>query len=269
VSAGPARPAPRWDGALYAANTAHHRRHDEDFLRGVTFRRGARVLDIGCGVGDLTARLAQLAVDGEVVGIDADADMVATARQRSAAAGVRFAVCRAQELDRLLPADSVHVAVSVAMLHWVPAAEHPTVLAQVRRVLRPGGLFRAEFGGSGQIAAVHALLDEESAGVGGGPARWFFPTVERYSQLLEDAGFSVPPAGWVRLVRQRRRIPDEEAFLGWLRSQVLVAYDPVVPAAQLRRFRAAAEERALSQLRRHDGSYDQDFVRLDLLAVPH
>jgi trans-aconitate methyltransferase len=264
----PPSSTPRWDADLYAANTAHHRRHDDDFLRGVTLRSAARVLDLGCGVGDLTARLAQL-TGGEVLGVDADADMVATARQRATSARIRFAVGRAQDLDRLLPARSVDVVVSVAVLHWVPAADHPRVLAQVRRVLRRQGVFRAEFGGSGQIAAVHELLDEESARVGGRPAGWYFPSEEDYRPLLADAGFAVPAHGWVRLLRQRRPMPDDRAFLGWLRSQVLVAYDPVVPAEAVRRFRRSAEERALAELRRADGSYDQDYVRLDLLAVPH
>ncbi|HYT10093.1 MAG TPA: class I SAM-dependent methyltransferase, partial [Mycobacteriales bacterium] len=144
-----APPTPRWDAAPYAANTAHHRRHDQDFLSGVAIRSGARVLDLGCGVGDLTARLAQLAGDGEVLGVDADPDMVAIARQRAQSSRLRFAVARAQELDRVLPARSIDVVVSVAVLHWIPAADHPRVLAQVRRVLRRRGLFRAEFGGSG------------------------------------------------------------------------------------------------------------------------
>ena len=233
---------PRWDARLYADNTGHHRRHDDDFLRGVAFRRGARVLDIGCGVGDLTARLAQLVRDGDVLGVDADPDMVATARARAGSPVLRFAVGRAQELHRVVPAASVDIAVSVACLHWVPAADHPGVLAQVRRVLRGRGVLRAEFGGSGQIAAVRALL--------------------------ADAGFDVGPAaaGWVRLLRQRRRIPDESAFVGWLRSQVLAAYDPVLPAERVRDFRRVAEDRALAELRRADGSYDQDYVRLDLLA---
>lgn len=262
-------PAPAgdgWDADLYAANTAHHRAHDEDFLRGVPFRRGARVLDIGCGVGDLTARLAQLAPDGDVLGVDADPDMVATARARAGSPVLRFAVARAQQLHTVVPERSVDVAVSVACLHWVPAAEHPAVLAGVRRVLRGRGVLRAEFGGSGQIAAVRALLDEESARHGGGPAGWYFPTAEEYADRLAAAGLDAGGAGWVRLLRQRRSMPDRTAFAGWLRSQVLVAYAPVVPAARAAEFRRAAEERALAELRRADGSYDQDFVRLDLFA---
>jgi len=257
-----------WDATLYAANTAHHRRHDDDFLGGLRLAAGSRVLDVGCGVGDFTARLATLGAGVEVLGVDADPGMVATAARQAASSSVRFAVCRAQELDRVVPADSTDAVFSVAALHWVPEADHPGMLAQVRRVLRAGGLFRAQFGGRGQIAAVKAILDEESGRLGGGPAGWFFPSPAGYRPLLAAAGFAVPADGWVRLLSQVRRFGAAAAMLGWLRSQTFPAYEPVLPATAVAEFRRRAEERAVAELRRADGSYDLDFVRLDLLVRP-
>jgi hypothetical protein len=142
------------------------------------------------------------------------------------------------------------------------------MLAQVRRVLRPGGLFRAEFGGQGQIAAVKAILDEESVRLGGRPAGWFFPGPADYQPLLAAAGFEVPADGWVRLLRQVREFPTAGGMLGWLRSQTFPAYEPVLPDGASAAFRARSEERAVSELRRADGTFDLDFVRLDLLVRP-
>ena len=183
------------------------------------------MLDVGCGVGDFTARLATLGPGVEVLGVDADPGMIAAAARR-ATPSVRFAVCRAQELDRVVPADSTDAVFSVAALHWVPATDHPGMLGQIRRVLRAGGLFRAQFGGQGQIAAVKAILDEESARLGGGPAGWFFPAPADYRALLAAAGFAVPDDGWVRLLRQVRRFRTAGQMLGWLRSQTFPAYEP-------------------------------------------
>ena len=42
----------------------------------------------------------------------------------------------------------------------------------------------------------------------------------------------------------------------------------MLPDGAVPRFRAAAQARAIAELRRADGTYDQDFVRPDLLAVP-
>jgi trans-aconitate methyltransferase len=157
---------------------------------------------------------------------------------------------------------------SVAALHWVPAAEHPGMLAQLRRVLRPDGLFRAQFGGRGQIAAVKPILDQESARLGGGPAGWFFPSPADYLPLLAAAGFAVPDDGWVGLVGQVRRFPDADGMLGWLRSQTFPAYEPALPVGAVAEFRRRCEDRAVAELRRADGSYDLDFVRLDVLVRP-
>ncbi len=265
TTAGGGHPHPRWDASLYADNTAHHRRFDDSVLDGIDVPADARVLDLGCGVGDFTRRLADVVPDGAVLGVDAAPDMVRVAASRCDRRNVDFRTVPAQRLDSMAAESSYDAVVSVATLHWIPAADQPGVLAQIRRILRPGGLFRAEFGGAGQISAVRALLDEEARAAGGGTAPWFFPDAHTYRRLLESAGLSTRD-GWVRLVHQRRSVPDADALLGWLRSQVLVGYDPVVPEDARDAFRRRAESRAVAELRRVDGSFDQDYVRLDLRA---
>jgi hypothetical protein len=70
----------------------------------------------------------------------------------------------------------------------------------------------------------------------------------------------------VRLLPQVRRFDTAAEMLGWLRSQTFPAYEPALPAAAVAEFRRRAEDRAVAELRRADGSYDLDFVRLDLLV---
>lgn len=255
-----------WDGALYAGHTAHHRAFDDAVLAGTQLGPGRDVVDIGCGVGDLTARVADLVhPGGSVLGVDAAPGMIVEA-SRLSRPGLEFAVCAAQDLDTVVAPASADVVLSVACLHWVPGADHPGVLASVRRALRPGGTFRADFGGAGQIAAAREILDEESARLGGPIGPWYFPDAAEYARLLTGAGLALD-RGHVRLVRQRRDVPDAPALGGWLRSQVLVAYTPHLADDDLRaEFTAAAERRCVAELRRADGTYDQDYVRLDVLA---
>src|SRR3954453_17411858 len=72
-----------WDGKLYAANTGHHRRYDDDFLATLTLQPTDRGLDVGCGSGDFTAKVAAVVPRGHVVGLEPQPSMVAEARRRS------------------------------------------------------------------------------------------------------------------------------------------------------------------------------------------
>jgi len=252
-----------WDGALYARNSLHHRRHDPEFLRTLPLRPTDHLLDLGCGTGEFSAHLATLVPAGQVVGLDASPSQIAAAASL-AAPNLAFLVGRIEALEAAVGGRRFDVVVSRAALHWIAEADHPALLRSVGRLLRPGGILRAEFGGAGQIAAVRRILDEESAALGGPRSPWFFPEAEQYRALVEAAGLQLGD-GFARLLRQRRALATAGDLVGYLRSQVFVAYERRMTAPQREQFRRAVESRT-GQLRRDDGSHDLDFVRLDLLA---
>src|SRR3954471_9485540 len=72
---------PPWDGASYAANTAPHRRYDEEILATLPLCPADRVLDLGCGSGDFTVQVAARVPEGHVVGLDAQRSMLDEARR--------------------------------------------------------------------------------------------------------------------------------------------------------------------------------------------
>lgn len=254
---------PSWDGTAYAANTGHHRAQDAAFLADLPLRPTDRLLDLGCGSGDFTRILADLVPAGVVVGVDPQPSMLAEARRR-AGANQRFALGTGQALAAaLVGEDPFDVAVSRAVLHWVPAADVPTVYEQVFTQLRPGGWFRFECGGAGNIAASLAVMDDESARVGGPRCPWNFAGAGWALDRLEAAGFDVR-AGFVRQVAQRRTF-DRDGVLGWMRSQVFNAYTDAMTPADAERFTAAVVGR-VDELARWDGTFDQTWVRLDALV---
>jgi len=251
-----------WNGELYGRNSAHHRRYDDVFLATLPLRPTDEVLDVGCGTGDFTVKMAARVPEGRVVGLDASPSQLAAAAH--ARSNVGLVVGRAEDLDGSLGDRRFDAIVSRATLHWLPEAQHPELLRGLRRHLKPGGVLRVELGGAGQIAAVRAVIDDVSAALGGPRSPWFFPEPATYRALLETAGFELHQ-GFVRLIEQRRSMPARDDLLGFLRSQVFLAYETRLTPAQRAQLRTNVEVRA-DELRRPDGSYDLDFVRLDVLA---
>ena len=98
-------------------------------------KEGARVLDVGCGTGRLAHWIAErLGIMGAVTGIDPLEERIHVARSRGGNA--RFEVGQAEDLRAFEDASFDAVCMS-SVLHWV--ADKAKALAEVRRVLRPGG----------------------------------------------------------------------------------------------------------------------------------
>ena len=150
-----------WRGSSYRDHAGHHRRHDPGFLSEIRLGPGDRLIDIGCGDGAVAASLAARFPEATVVGIDSAPGMVKAA-SRHTLPNLRFEVCRAQDIAQV---EHFTVAISIAALHWIPAADHPAVLARVLRALSPGGSFLAEFGGIGNVTRTLELV----ASIAGSP----------------------------------------------------------------------------------------------------
>src|SRR6185437_14068429 len=108
---------------------------------------GERILDLGCGDGALTTRIA--ATGAEVTGVDSSPGMIVAAQAR----GIEARLLNAEALGFNHEFDAVF---SNAALHWV--RDQDAVLASVRRALKTNGRFVAEMGGHGNIAAIQVAL---------------------------------------------------------------------------------------------------------------
>lgn len=103
---------------------------------------GMRVLDLGCGPGTISVGLADAVSPGEVHGIDLEESQVAMARVAAEAGGhgnATFGVGDAADLP--FDNDAFDVVHCHAVLMHIP--DTAPALAEVRRVLKPGGLFAA------------------------------------------------------------------------------------------------------------------------------
>lgn len=242
-----------WNPAAYASTG----RFVSDLSSGVVellaAQPGEVILDLGCGEGALTQRLAS--TGARIIGVDASSAMAEAARAR----GLTIHQASGDALPFTAEFDAVF---SNAALHWMSNAEG--VLTSVHRALKPGGRFVAELGGHGNIAAIRVALqavlaryaiDAEAV------AASFFPSSAQYRRMLESAGFAVRT---IDLIPRPTPLPaGMEAWLNTFRNGVLDLLSPTDRA------QALAETVALLKpvLCDADGNWTADYVRLRFSAT--
>ncbi|MEZ5402116.1 MAG: methyltransferase domain-containing protein [Bryobacteraceae bacterium] len=233
-----------WDPALYERGHSFVWKLGADLIGLLAPQPGERILDVGCGTGQLTSQIAEAGAD--VTGIDASADMVAQARSNFAALTFEQADITAYRTDRTF--DAVF---SNAALHWVLDAE--AAVASISGALRPGGRLVAEFGGKGNVGLVLGAV-QELAGIAN---PWYFPSVGEYATLLERQCLEVAQAF---LFNRPTRTEDGESGLrDWMRM-----FGRDWPRDET--FLRAMEEGLRARLYR-DGAWYIDYRRIRVVAI--
>ncbi|MGH7231641.1 MAG: class I SAM-dependent methyltransferase [Nitrospiraceae bacterium] len=239
-----------WDAERYAANARFVADLAADLIDQMAVKPGERILDLGCGDGVLTEKLA--AAGATVIGVDTAPGLLAAAKARGL--DVRFV-----DGETLPFQNEFDVVFSNAALHWMKHADG--VITGVRRALKPGGRFIGEFGGHGNVAAIRVALMAVLARRGA-PAidPWYFPTADEYREKLEAGGFEVLST---RLIPRPTALPSDMA--GWLDLFTDVFFTPLPPED-----REAARDEVISLLkpvlRDKHGRWTADYVRLRFMA---
>jgi ubiquinone/menaquinone biosynthesis C-methylase UbiE len=143
---------------------------------------GENVVDVGCGTGTLAIALSSKVAPGEAHGVDASPQMIEVARQKSAKAGldVDFRVALIEAIP--FPEDSFDLVTSSLMLHHLPDELKGRGLAEIRRVLKPGGRFVAmDFAAESHSPLGHLL---SILGLAHGQS-----VLEKLGPMIRDAGF--------------------------------------------------------------------------------
>ncbi len=127
--------------------------------RGLALKRGERLGDLACGTGVFTLDMARLTAPGETIGVDYSEGMLAAARERATAAGVRLSLVHAKAedfLERCAPAslDVVSCRFLLAYVDW------KDMLPRVGRVLRSGGRVAVLTSLSTSIPQAHQLYQQ-------------------------------------------------------------------------------------------------------------
>ncbi len=122
---------------------------------------GQRLLDIGCGTGSLVVQLLKLHPNADVTGLDPDPKALARARKKADRAGLSPKLEQGFSDDLPFPDSSFDVVFSSFMFHHLEPDEQQATLAEVRRVLKPGGSFHlVDFSGASERTNVAGRMGE-------------------------------------------------------------------------------------------------------------
>ncbi|NWF70601.1 MAG: methyltransferase domain-containing protein [Chloroflexi bacterium] len=179
-----------WNPDLYHKFQTARAAPFEDLCALLSVREGLHVVDLGCGTGELTARLADKLPGSSVVGIDSSPQMLARAAPL-ARMGLRFEQGTIEDFVENTADGTWDVLFSHAALHWVE--DHPRLLPRLLRKVRAGGQIAVQMPSNHEHIA-HQLLrqvarEEPFASALGGYVR-LSPVlgIDSYATLLFRAG---------------------------------------------------------------------------------
>jgi trans-aconitate methyltransferase len=241
----------RWASDTYQANAAYVPALGAAVLELLNPAAGERILDIGCGDGMLTEKI--VAAGAAVVGIDTSEEMVAAARAR----GLDARLIDAERLPFECEFDAVF---SNAALHWV--RDHDAMLAGVRRALKPGGRFVAEFGGHGNIAAIQVAIRSVLAHHGWAThVHRFYATPAEYIARMRPHGFT---ATQIDLIPRPTPLPT--GIRGWLETFERATLDNI-PQKHREAFITEVEDLLRPEVCDSRGNWTAHYVRLRFAAI--
>lgn len=245
-----------WDSKLY--DRQHHFVTDygADVLQWLAPQSGEHILDIGCGTGALTAKIAK---SGAMVkGIDASPDMIATAK--ATYPQLPFEVMDAEQLPYKEAFDALF---SNATFHWIKDQE--ALINGMYRSLKPGGRLVAEFGGKRNVESIINAIRQAAEVLALNHKVitnfWFFPSVSSYSAMLESQGFEIEQM-W--LFDRPTPLQDENGLYNWI-SQFAQHAFKTLDATQTEDVKNKAVE-ILRETHYINGQWIADYRRLRVKA---
>jgi trans-aconitate 2-methyltransferase len=216
-----------------------------DLMNLLSPQEGARVVDLGCGTGELTEELHRFVKASETLGIDSSEEMLKKA-QNFAGDELSF---QKGDIQKFSDTQGFDIIFSNAALQW--CSDHPTLFAQLKSSLRPGGQIAIQMPMNHDYAthviAKQMSLEEPWASLMKEPysKTQSMLTVEQYASLLFKLGFKEQN---VLLKVYGHELESREGVIEWVKGTLLTYFESRLAPADFQAFTAEFRKRLFQEL---------------------
>lgn len=246
-----------WDADLYDNKHAFVAKYGEDVMGWLAPQKGEHILDVGCGTGTLTEKIAE--TGAIVTGIDASPEMIAKAKQ--AFDNIDFLVKDASNFYFISKFDA---AFSNATFHWIK--DQQNALQCVYESLKDGGRFIYEMGAKHNIASIHnavkEVLADEGFELNTNIEVNYFSSAGEQATMLEKVGFTV--SNLIQFDRPTELV-GEDGMKNWI-IQFCGAFFKQLPEEKIETIIDKAVA-ILKETNYENGKWYADYKRLRVKAV--
>lgn len=207
-----------------------------DLLALVEKRPRMRIVDLGCGTGELTREMHGALEARETVGIDDSETMLL----KAGSFGGEMLHFEKNSIEAFVTDEPYDLIFSNAALHWVP--DHESLLVRLTNFLSTDGQIAIQMPANDDHAS-HAVAARVGREFGVDPRAEHVLPPQRYAELLHRLGYK---RQHVRMQVYGHLLPSTADIVEWVRGALLTHYEAALPPDRFEQFLAAYREQLLA-----------------------
>jgi trans-aconitate 2-methyltransferase len=227
-----------WSPEQYERFKAERHQPFEDLVALIEPRPRMRVVDLGCGTGELTRQLHERLEAEETLGIDDSETMLL----KAGSFGGEMLHFERGKIEAFVSDRPYDLVFSNAALHWV--ADHEQLLVRLTNFLSTRGQLALQMPSNDDHPS-HSIAAEVAASFGVEPRPGFVLPPEKYAELLQRLGYE---RQHVRLQVYGHLLPSTADVVDWVRGALLTHYQALLPPERFEEFVSVYRDRLTRHL---------------------
>ena len=252
-----------FDGEKYKQASKHQKEWAYEILSGFKLKGNEKILDLGCGDGSISLKIAKLVPRGYVVGIDNSRGMIETADKLDRN-NLKFILLDINKINFINEFDLIF---SNATLHWIK--NHKFLLNNIYNSLKNNGIIRFNFAGEGNCSNFLRVIKEV---IGYKEYKqffinfdwpWYMPNIREYKDLLNNSKFRNIKV-WTE--NKDRFFKNSDEMIRWIEQPSIVPFLQYIKGQDKDKFKNDVVNKMIELTQKNDGRCFETFNRINVFA---